>query len=203
MRQAMSVPFGRSLNGRVVPWPRRPGGTSRTRRKIELWERVGEEFPASTVLEDLGNAVGDVDAAQRILARFAAIRVILLVLHGDLTSAELSLERDIARSYAEVLPEGDPERRVLTRLVSLAKPRLRRGVIACANDAGELATQQSHAAGAFWLHHVAYAVAVACGWRSEAHRAARAIEEAAAFAGAVRSQRLWRARAVALETRGD
>jgi hypothetical protein len=164
-----------------------------------LWERVGEEYPGSTVLQDLVVAGGDVEAAQRILARFAATRLILIVLSGGLTAAELEAERAIARTYIEVLPPGDAERRVLLRLAARTSKRLRRPVTVCAIEAAELAAAGQHVAGAYWLHLTAYALAFASGWRAEALRAARAIERSARAVGAAGPARDWRRRVLALE----
>jgi hypothetical protein len=155
------------------------------------------------VLEDLMAASGDVEAAQRILARFAATRLILIVLSGGLTAPELEVERAIARTYIEVLPPGDAERRVLLRLTARTSKRLRRPVTVCALEAADLAAAREHLAGAYWLHLTAYALAFASGWRAEALRAARSIERSAKAAGATGSARDWRRRVLALEHAPD
>ena len=200
MNPVLLAPFGRSLNGHATLWRRgRTRSLTTGRREPELWERVVEEYPGATVLEDLLGVVGDEGATRRIVARFAATRIVLLVLHGGVGIEELAAERAIARSYVEALPQGDGERRVLGRLVALTRSRLRPAVSACANEAADVAHGLQQDAGAFWLHHVAYVMGMAFGWREESMRAARAIEEAAKLRGAVHSERLWRTRAAALE----
>lgn len=200
MNPALTAPFGRSLNGQVARWRRRHTRALATgRREPELWERTVEDYPAATVLEDLLGAVGDGDAAARIVARFSATRMVLLVLQGSVDAEELAVERAIARSYVEALPHGDAERRVLGRLLALTRSHVRRAVCTCANEAGDLARSLDHDAGAFWLHYLAYTAGRAFGWQEEALRAARAIEEAAGSRGAAYSERLWRGRVAALE----
>lgn len=204
MNPALMAPFGRAPNGKRARWRRRPARSLATgRREPELWERAAEPYPAATVLEDLLAVVGDADAAQRIVARFAATRMVLLVLHGGINEEELAEERAVARLYVEALPHGDAERRVLGRLLALTRSRVRRAVGTCANEAGELAGSFDHDAGAFWLHYVAYTAGRAFGWPEESLRAARAIEGAATARGAVHSQRLWRGRVAALEIAND
>lgn len=199
MTQALIAPFGRSVEGLAGTWPRSRGRAARVpARAPELWERRGEPYPGAVVLEDLPDAVGDVAATERIVARFAATRLVVLALRGGQAPAAMEEERTIARSYVELLAPG-AERRALERLIALTAQRLGRALTRCAIEAGDRAAASGERAGAFWLHHIGYALATGAGWRSEALRAARRIERAARSAGAGRSERLWRRRVLALE----
>lgn len=199
MRQALIAPFGRTVEGLAGTWPRSRGRAARAAaREPELWERRVEPYPGAVVLEDLPDAAGDAAATERIVARFAATRLVVLALRGDLGSAAMADERTIARSYLELLAPG-AERRALERLVALTGQRLGRALTRCAIEAGDRAAASGERAGAYWLHHIGYALATGAGWHSEALRAARAIERAARTAGAARSERSWRRRVLALE----
>jgi hypothetical protein len=199
MTQALIAPFGRSVDGLAGTWPRGRSRAVRARaREPELWERRAEPYPGAVVLDDLPDAVGDAAATERIVARFAATRLVLLALRGDLDAAAMADERAIARSYVERVAPG-AERRALERLVALTAQRLGRALARRAIEAGDCAATSGERAGAFWLHHIAYALATGAAWRAEALRAARAIERAARSAGAPRSERMWRRRVVALE----
>jgi hypothetical protein len=163
-----------------------------------LWERREEAYPGATVLDDLPAAEGDLEATRRVLARFAALRSVLLALGGH-AGAMLAEEQRTALSYIDTLPAMDAERIVLARLVSCAAVRVRRAVAACALDAADLADAGGHEAGAFWLRYTAYVLACEAAWREEALGAARAICRSSADAGAERAARLWRRRVAALE----
>lgn len=201
MNQALEIPFGRALSRRATRWPR---GEERSRRSAEslepdVWERAGEPYTGAIVLEDLAKVVGDAAAAERILARFAALRFVLVVVDGRLSKRALAAERGIAKTYLDELPAGDPERRALGRMVALAAWRLRRGVAICALEAGAQAARLGHIAGAYWLNHTAYTLSLKHGWAAEALRAATAIEGAALAGGAPKAARRWRRRALAIE----
>ncbi len=205
MRHSLNAALGIPLDGGVASWRRSRGRIVRPRptKEPELFERVEEPYPGGTLLEDLSGIGSDLDAAQRILARFAAARLILLVLSGGLSVRELELERVIARSYIEVLPAGDAERRVLMRFTARVTQRLARPVTQCAIDAGDLAAERHHVAGAYWLYLTAYELALGSGWTGEAVRAARAIERVARAKRASRVAKLWRRRSQALERAPD
>jgi hypothetical protein len=124
MTQALIAPFGRSVDGLAGTWPRGRSRAVRARaREPELWERRAEPYPGAVVLDDLPDAVGDAAATERIVARFAATRLVLLALRGDLDAAAMADERAIARSGRSRARTSSGSRRARSGALSSAWSR--------------------------------------------------------------------------------
>lgn len=198
---------GRSGGGR------RPGGTPRPEVPIEkwpcerpgepyppeLWLRTSEPYPGAVVLEDLPRAAADAGAAQRILARFAALRLVLMVVDGAVPERGIADERAIAETYIDVLPAGDAERHALARMLAAAASDRRRDIVIHAIEAGDHAARHGQDAGAYWLCRTAYLLSHASRWRGESLRSATTIAAAARTGRAPKAARTWRRRARAIE----
>lgn len=210
MTHAVVVPGGRALGAkRARRGSHRAGGARRRERSIrieaweravelypsELWQRTAEPYPGAIVLEDLVREPADAAAAQRILARFAAVRLVLIAVDGGLAKREIAEERTLAQTYVDALPPGDAERDVLARMMLAAATGHRREIAIQAIEAGDHAARHGHDAGAYWLHRTAYALSHAARWRPESLRAAGAIAAAARAGGAPNAARAWRRRA--------
>ncbi len=198
-------PFGRTARAQDVIWPARSGPAVAMRladRPIEPGVTLADRFPAESVLRDLAPD-GGADDALAIVARFAALRVVLLATDRSLDGPALSAERDAALAYAAGVPAG-AEARVLGQIARLAGPGpdgstrdLPRLLVAAASAA----ERRGHVHGAFGLLHTAWTLGRATGnWR-EAAGAARAIGELSERSGARRAARLWSRRARSSERR--
>lgn len=191
-------PSGRSPR-RVRTAPARPRQHDSDPDRLELWQRTSEPYFGAVVLEDLEDTRADAAAAQRVLARFAALRLVLLVLDGAMPKRDIAEERTIAEAYVHALPAADAERRALARMIAAAASSRRREIAIQALEAAEHATRQGHAAGAFWLYRAAYTLGHANQWMAESLRAATALAAAARAGHARKAARTWRRRARTIE----
>jgi hypothetical protein len=200
----VSRPFGRPVGGPAFVWPAHTGPSldrKRYERESDGWEQPQERFPAETVLEDLRPGARAEDALV-IVARFAALRIAMLASRSELVGTALDAERAAAVGYAAVLPDTVSERRVLREIARTAKVGIHPATRNVANllvAAAALAERRGHRRGAFALYHAGYDLAVGCGARGEAARAARALAGIAEAEGARRSARLWSRRTRALQ----
>jgi hypothetical protein len=206
MRKQLLPPFGNARNGRMaVVWPARVAERRERRwtRVPEPWEVHGEVFEGETVLRDLAGVRADVARAERIVARYVAVRLLVRADAARLAGAELASELATVDAYLVLLPPSDPERRALETALQFGAGRQQKRLATALIAAGVAAESHGHVAGAFRLYRAAYEWSVAREWRVEGARAARAIERSAARGGGARSARLWERRARVLERSAD
>lgn len=213
MTRVLDVPSDSMPDARASSEPRRRGRTPHREVSVEarawklpdepyppeLWLRTGEPYCGAVVLEDLTRGPADAAAAQRILARFAALRLVLLVVDSALPERGIGEERTIAETYVDGLPAGDAERRALARMVAAAASERLRDTAIHAIEAGDHAARHGQDAGAYWLHRTAYTLSHASRWQPESLRAATAIAAAARAGRAPKAARTWRRRARTIE----
>lgn len=186
-------------------WPReRRWGEPRRRwdARPERWLQETESFEGATVLDDLEPLHrSDVSGATAIVARYAALRLVIRAL--DSVDPALLIEERIAA--AEYLGGSEAfglaERAALATMIALAGRFPRRELASALLHAGEAASLRGHGAGAFALARAAYRLALDRGWTAEAARAAGQVEALARAGGGRRSERLWRRRAAVLAGR--
>lgn len=176
----------------------------RWQRPRERWEREGEAYPGATVLEDLDalSPVGGELAG--VIARFAAVRFVHMLLDdGDeLPGGMVIMERLAAVAYLNApFAVGPTEHRALERVLRHAAREPTPDLASALCHAGQEATARKHEHGAFALFRTAYQLSLSRGWPSEAARAAAGIARLAAAGGGYWSERRWRRRANALGER--
>ncbi len=175
-----------------------PGATGvcrareRPRRRPERWARERETYPGEIVLRDLEHAPGD---AALIVARFAAVRVLLLAGAGRLDPEEVRG----AAGYIAVLPR---EHRAVLRplLDALASPPAL--LPAALGRAADAAARAGHRSGAFGLLRIRYYLALELGAWTEALDAATRLAGLTARHDAPGAAARWRRRMTALRSRG-
>jgi hypothetical protein len=180
-----------------LPAPRR------WHRQREPFEAGDEGVPGETILVDLCTPLLTAGSATRIVARFVALRFLLIAIERPRTLRRLARERAVAASYTRVLRAPPVEARALRAIVELGRFSPPRRLLAFLHDAATAARSSKHDWGAFALHREVYRIGVAKGWHAEAARAAAAIAELSAAAGAARSVVLWRRRARVLARRAE
>lgn len=178
-------------------WPRREAGgqwtTQRWLREPEPFEDRGifEPYPGATVLEDL-DASGDETTSLRILARYTAVRLMLLATGRLIVGPKLRTECRVAREHLALMPAHDWERHVLERLCDVCCGAQATVVLDAAIVAAESAAKRGHNMGAFALYRAAYELARDGGLWPGAARAASGIARLARLAGQHYSTRVWR-----------
>jgi hypothetical protein len=172
------------------------------------WDRAPEPFeetedvvPGETILRDLAVGTQTAGSATRILARFAAVRLLSVALDRPRPLKGLSRERRLAAQYTDLLRAPPGEAKALRAIVALARYSPPRRIAEFLNDAGRAAHRSRHLWGAFAVYREAYRLAVARGWHAEAAAAARGVAGVADEAGARHSVRLWQRRARVLQRR--
>jgi hypothetical protein len=191
------------------PWPRRDDDEDRPAPR--RWERAREPFedhgaheafPGALVMDDMV-AADDQLTTLRVLARYTALRVLLLAVAGRLRGRKLRAEQRIALEHLALLPGHDWERRGLERLVMLSREQPAPEIVDAIVTAAEAAAKRAHVMGAFALYRAAWDLALARAWWADAARAAHGIAAIARLEEARFSFRLWRRRAAALDCRAD
>jgi hypothetical protein len=197
--------WSRRLREHPPGWPWRgeePAGRQRWLRDPEPFEDRGalEAYPGATVLEDLTGPDEEM-AALRVLARYTAVRLLLLAVGGLLHGPKLRTERRVALGHLALLPAHDWERHALERLCAQAGHAPGPDVVNSAIVAAESAAKRGHGMGAFALYRAAFEIARVNGWWEEGARAAGGVERLAALNEAPWSARLWHRRAAVLQRR--
>jgi len=196
-------PFG----CRAPFWPRGGGVREpprRWKRRPERWEEEGESFDGRTVLDDLVLCAGDRVAAARVVARYAAVRLVLRAAAGDARGPALDDERAAAWEFVvEVGPPGSRDREVLAAVVALAGPSPGPALATAMVAAGDAAWSVGEGGGAFALYRTAYRLGVERGWWAEAARAAAALAALAEEGGGHWSVKRWRRRSAVLARRAE
>lgn len=191
--------------GGVPRWPsvvREDRPRSARRNVPEPWEEEAESYAGAKVLEDLVFVAGDVRETAGVLARFAALRLVLRAAAGEVGGVDLMDERTGTARYMAVPGAlGSAERRALSDVVLMASRNPERAIATRLVDAGKEAQRRGAKRGAFALMRSAYALALSRGWTLEAARAAAAIAQLAEDEEGVRSTRRWRRRAGILARR--
>jgi hypothetical protein len=177
-------------------------GRKRWLRDPEPFEDRGalEAYPGATVLDDLTGPDEEL-AALRVLARYTAVRLLLLAVGGLLHGPRLRTERRVALGHLALLPAHDWERHVLERLCAQAGHAPGPELVNSAIVAAEAAAKRGHGMGAFALYRAAFQIARDHAWWEEGARAAGGIERLAALNEAPWSARLWQRRANVLQRR--
>lgn len=187
-------------------WRRDEGARESSRRGVrqpEPWESCDEHYPGERVLGDLEGLDEDPASAIVVVARFAALQLVLRGAAGETGGGMLALERLAAAAYlARASALSARERRALTLVLDRASQRPTPELADALLAAGTAAEVRGHAAGAHSIYRESYRLSVERGWAAEGARAARAIAALAESAGGRRSARLWRRRAAVLERRG-
>jgi hypothetical protein len=200
------IGWTRRLRERPPTWPwsddDEAPGRQRWMREPEPFEDCGtfEPYPGATVLEDLAGA-HDETSSLRILARYTAVRVLLLASRGLMQGPRLRTEIRSAREHLALLPKHDWERHALERLCRLSRETPTPGIVDVAIIAAESAAKRGHGMGAFALYRTGYEVARDSRWWSAAARSAHGIVRLALLNEAPVSARLWRGRGAVLERR--
>lgn len=171
-------------------------------RTLERWESEREPFPAATVLSDLSPADQNPATAAAVLARFAALQLVIQTDAGVIDGGTLAMDREIAASYLTTMAiPSTREHQALASVLQLTAidplPALASALLA----AGTAAEEREHHDGAWACYRTAYHLALSHGWEVEGAAAARAIAEIARAGGGTYSVRLWNRRAQILETR--
>lgn len=206
MRKEPDARYGpRDWKGGVPRWPstvRENRAEAGRRRVPEPWEEESESFAGATVLEDLVFTAGDERETAGVLARYAALRLVLRATAGEAGGVDLMDERLAAARYMAVPGAiGVAERRALADVVMMASRLPARSIATRLVDAGKEAERRGAKRGAFALMRSAYALALSRGWTFEAARAAAAIARLAQAEEGVWSTRRWRRRAGLLARR--
>lgn len=168
-------PSRRSPARRPPPRWRSPGsrlGTRRDPRPADRWGPGREPYPGATVLLDLDDVARDPAAASAIVARFAAVQIMLLVDAGVLTGTELEAEIQTARTYLEELETFRPGERdalgeILEALPGLSESRSTPALATALISAGDAARDWGHPAGARACYLAASHFARREGWHAE------------------------------------
>jgi hypothetical protein len=183
-------------------WGEQNAGMRRWLREPEPFERAGESepYPAATVLDDLTPGA-DEQATLRVLARYTALRVLLLWGEGRLHGGKLLTERRVAVEHLNLLPPQDWERRSLERMVGLCRGDVHPEAVRAALSPAETAAKRGHVMGGYALYRTAYRLSVRLGWLDDAAAAALGIARLARMYEAPRSCRVWNWRARVLESR--
>src|SRR5690606_25659768 len=191
---------GRRL-GPAWPWGGREREAPRPRRPLEPWEQEDEALDGRTVLEDLGLCAGAAAETTLVLARYAAVRLVLGALGGALAGRGPAAEREAALEYIEAVAPRYGERRWLAAVADGAGRKAPRAVCGVLIGASREAVRLSHLASAFALCRAAYGVALRAGWSAEGARAAGALAAVAEAGGGRWSVKRWRRRARVLARR--
>lgn len=151
-------------------------------------------------LADLDEVGDDAAATTAVLARFAAMQVVLQAEAGLISGGTLATARLIALTYLSDLSAFRPgERQALDSVLQLTSrapvPALAEAIV----QVGGAAEAWGHYAGADAYYQTAYRIGLARGWTAQAARAARAIADLAAAGRGRASVSLWRRRATTLE----
>jgi hypothetical protein len=154
------------------------------------------------VLQDLDLAGDDLAAATAVLARFAALQLVLQAEAGLIEGGSLAHDRLGALSYLSDPAVFRPgEWQALDSALRLTSRNPAPALAEALVTAGTAAAAWGHEAGARACCRAAYRIALARGWTAEAAAAARAIANLALAAGIRRSVTLWRRRATLLYRR--
>ncbi|HLU24568.1 MAG TPA: hypothetical protein VKZ58_02495 [Longimicrobiales bacterium] len=205
-RSSLTWPFRRRGQPVAPAWRQDaslPDVPRRWQRAPEPWERETEPFAGAMVLEDLPRCADDPEATRRLVARFAAVRLVRHALEGG-AGEPLAAERGVAWQYIiHAGPANDAERRALALVVRGARPDADPALAAALRIAARLAVAAGHAYGAHALYLLCYDLATHRGWHAAAARAALAIARLAERGGGNRSARRWRRRAAVLARRAN
>jgi hypothetical protein len=154
------------------------------------------------VLQDLDLAGDDLAATTAVLARFAALQLVLLAEAGLIEGGHLAQDRIAALSYLSDPAAFRPgEWQALDSVLRLTSRTPTPALADALITAGTAAAAWGHDAGARACCRAAYRIALARGWTAEAAAAARAVANLALAAGIRRSVALWRRRATLLDRR--
>jgi hypothetical protein len=197
------MPFGCERRGRAATWPAWAGPEREAgppRRPADPWLENEEPFTGGTALEDLRLAEDAADAA-RILAAYLTVRLVVSAVRPP-PGFQPDVERLAARSCLALLPETDPDRLNLARLVDRAGRGLPdsgfvRGIDAVAAGAAHRSWRRM----AFSLLHAAYTILRPRGRHSDAALLARRLAQVAGDGGSNAAARRWNLRAAAHERR--
>jgi hypothetical protein len=160
----------RTIRGRIASW--------RQRRRPERWESDHEPYPAATVLGDLERAGSDLAAVKAVLARFAALQLVLQATAGVLSGEALAADREMATAYlADLAACAAAERDALHSVLRLAAAEPESALAAALTAAGAAAAARGHHAGARACYQAAFQLADAQRWAVERTAAARALAE--------------------------
>lgn len=174
---------------------------ARWTRQREPWEVEWEAFDGAYVLEDLPTCQSEHESA-RIIARYVALRLVLLAARTRPAAATLAAERVAAAAYLPVIgPPGEAESQALDRAIRLTGSPPGRSLCEALCDAGDEAVKAMHFAGAFALCRTAYDLGLEASTPVAAQKAAERIAAIAGLAGGCRSVRLWSRRARVLARR--
>lgn len=174
---------------------------ARWRRKREPWEVEWEAFDGAYVLEDLPTSQSEQESA-RIIARYLALRLVLLAARTRPAAATLAAEQVAAAAYLPMVgPPGGAESQALDRAIRLTGSPPSRSLCEALCRAGDEAVKAMHFAGAFALCRTAYHLGLEAWTPVAAQKAAERITDIARLAGGRRSVRLWSRRARVLARR--
>ena len=179
-RSSLTWPFRRRGRPIAPTWPHDaglPDVPRRWARPPEPWERETEPYAGAMVLEDLPRCAGDSESTSRLVARFAAARLVRHALEsGGEAAALMAVERGVAWEYvARSGPAWDAERRALALIVRGARPDAGPALAAALCVAAHLAAAAGHPSGAHALYLLCYDLATRRAWHTAGARAALAI----------------------------
>lgn len=199
----MTTPFGRERRGCAAVWPAWAGperDPPSPRPPADPWLDNEEPFEGATALEDLRIAVDPTEAA-RILAAYLIVRLVRSAV-GPPPGFVPDLERMAALDCLALLPEKDPDRGSLSRLVDQAGRGVPDSLFVRGIDAvAAAAALRSSRRMAFSLLHGVYSVLRPRGRHSDAALLARRLAQVAGDGGSNAAARRWNLRAAALERR--
>lgn len=174
---------------------------ARWKRQREPWEVEWEAFDGASVLEDLPTSQSEQESA-RIIARYVALRLVLLAARTGPSPGTLAAEQAAATAYLPMVgPPTGAESQALDRAIRLTGSPPGRPLCEALCRAGDEAVKAMHFAGAFALCRTAYHLGLQASNPVAAQKAAEQIADIARLAGGRRSVRLWRLRARVLGRR--
>lgn len=167
-------------------------------RERDPWLPSKEPYAGAAALDDLAGAEGDPGATRRVLARYAAVRLVRRAATGLLDDEGLEYDRRVAVEYVAVVgPPSDAERRALARTIALAERTDAPALWAALTDAAELAEACGACRGAYVLRRTVFELASRASHSDRAEGAARAVARLAEANGAsAQALQWWRGRAV-------
>ncbi len=171
-----------------------PEGARPRLRRRRPWLRLEEAISGATALGDLRHSAAT--DGLRIVTRALVLRLL------DPCRGPFRGETEAVLRYVRALPDTDPERRALERVVALWSPERPGDCVPALCDAAAEAEAWSHLRGAFALARWAYALAQRAADAALGARAGTQLGRIARSGGDPRSADRWLARAAALAARG-